>query len=110
MYLLCKIQFGGVRTLFGLIRNEMPEGMDMNSQNSLSRNLVATFRSSTMLAVAAAVLLAALMAPKEADAAPTRSTTIALTPDETRVVVVNREANSVSIIQVKDAKRQRCRE
>ena len=34
---------------------------------------------------------------------PTRSTTIALTSDETRVVVVNREANSVSIIRVKDA-------
>jgi YVTN family beta-propeller protein len=31
------------------------------------------------------------------------STTIALTSDETRLVVVNREANSVSIIQVKDA-------
>src|SRR5215467_5469290 len=38
----------------------------------------------------------------EAIAAPTRSTTIALTSDETRLVVVNREANSVSIIQVKD--------
>jgi DNA-binding beta-propeller fold protein YncE len=36
-------------------------------------------------------------------AAPTRSTTIALTSDETRLVVVNREANTVSIIQVKDA-------
>jgi YVTN family beta-propeller protein len=35
-------------------------------------------------------------------ATPSRSTTIALTPDETRLVVVNREANSVSIIQVKD--------
>jgi YVTN family beta-propeller protein len=35
-------------------------------------------------------------------AAPTRSTTIALTSDERRLVVVNREANSVSIIQVKD--------
>jgi YVTN family beta-propeller protein len=34
---------------------------------------------------------------------PSRSTTIALTSDETRLVVVNREANSVSIIQVKDA-------
>ena len=34
---------------------------------------------------------------------PTRSTTIALTSDETRLVVVNREANSVSIIRVKDA-------
>src|SRR5215510_15089621 len=38
-----------------------------------------------------------------AGAAPTRSTTIALTSDETRLVVVNREANTVSIIQVKDA-------
>src|SRR5262245_48971902 len=38
----------------------------------------------------------------EAIAAPTRSTTIALTSDETRLVVVNREANTVSIIQVKD--------
>ena len=36
-------------------------------------------------------------------ATPSHSTTIALTSDETRVVVVNREANSVSIIQVKDA-------
>jgi DNA-binding beta-propeller fold protein YncE len=34
-------------------------------------------------------------------ATPSRSTTIALTSDETRLVV-NREANSVSIIQVKD--------
>jgi len=39
----------------------------------------------------------------EAIAAPSRSTTIALTYDETRLVVVNREANSVSNIQVKDA-------
>jgi DNA-binding beta-propeller fold protein YncE len=38
----------------------------------------------------------------EAIAAPTRSTTIALISDEKRLVVVNREANSVSIIQVKD--------
>ena len=36
-------------------------------------------------------------------ATPSRSTTIALTSDETRLVVVNREANSVSIIEVKDA-------
>src|SRR5690349_18963397 len=33
---------------------------------------------------------------------PSRSTTIALTSDETRLVVVNREANSVSVIRVKD--------
>src|SRR5262245_31121396 len=36
-------------------------------------------------------------------ATPSHSTTIALTSDETRLVVVNREANSVSIIRVKDA-------
>jgi DNA-binding beta-propeller fold protein YncE len=36
-------------------------------------------------------------------ASPSRSTTIALTPDELRLVVVNREANSLSIIRVKDA-------
>ena len=36
-------------------------------------------------------------------ATPSRSTTIALTSDETRLVVVNREADTVSIIQVKDA-------
>jgi DNA-binding beta-propeller fold protein YncE len=36
-------------------------------------------------------------------ASPSRSTTIALTSDEERLVVVNREANSLSIIQVKDA-------
>lgn len=32
---------------------------------------------------------------------PSRSTTIALTSDEGRLVVVNREANSVSIIRVR---------
>src|SRR5215471_11802317 len=36
-------------------------------------------------------------------ATPSRSTTIALTPDERQLVVVNREANSLSIIEVKDA-------
>ena len=34
---------------------------------------------------------------------PTRSTTIALTADETRLVVVNREANTISVIRVKNA-------
>src|SRR5882724_12177892 len=37
-------------------------------------------------------------------ATPSRSTTIALTSDEELLVVVNREANSVSIIRVKDKK------
>jgi YVTN family beta-propeller protein len=47
--------------------------------------------------------LAGMMIPIQAGAAPTRSTTIALTSNEQFVVVVNREANSVSIIQVKNA-------
>src|SRR5438046_1910122 len=55
------------------------------------------------LFVTAAIVLPALMAPKTVDAAPGRSTTIALTSDETRVVVANREANSISIIEVRDA-------
>jgi len=46
---------------------------------------------------------AATRANQSTTGSATRSTTIALTSDETRVVVVNREANSVSIIQVKDA-------
>jgi YVTN family beta-propeller protein len=41
--------------------------------------------------------------PTSTAATPSHSTTIALTSDETRLLVVNREANSVSIIQVKDA-------
>src|SRR4029453_3911042 len=66
------------------------------------------------LSVVALIVLVGLLYPgtfngtafhtSEAIAAPTRSTTIALTSDETRLVVVNREANSVSIIQVKDAR------
>jgi YVTN family beta-propeller protein len=39
-------------------------------------------------------------------ATPSRSTTIALTSDEKLLVVVNREANSVSIIRVKDEQGQ----
>src|SRR4051794_6700553 len=70
-----------------------------NSQISTSEPRKIAFYASAALFAAAAVILSVM----KADAAPTRSTTIALTPDEMRVVVVNREANSVSIIQVKDA-------
>jgi YVTN family beta-propeller protein len=42
------------------------------------------------------------VAPASVSATPSHSTTIALTSDEQRLVVVNREANSVSIIRVKD--------
>jgi YVTN family beta-propeller protein len=68
-------------------------------------------RTGTLLPVALIVLVSVLhpssfhglaLHPNEAIAAPTHSTTIALTSDETRLVVVNREANSVSIIRVKD--------
>ena len=52
--------------------------------------------------IAAAAGLTVLMAHwHSATAAPGRSTTIALTSDERRVAVVNREANSLSIIRVK---------
>src|SRR5438128_3539452 len=61
------------------------------------------FRCSTALFVAAAGFSVLMTDPSSPAAAPTSSTTIALTSDETRLVVVNREANSVSIIQVKDA-------
>src|SRR5262245_17630238 len=46
--------------------------------------------------------VAAQGSPSNTAAAPTHSTTIALTSDEERLVVVNREANSVSIIRVKN--------
>src|SRR5262249_18012708 len=73
-----------------------------NSQNLKSdRRKGPAFGSIAMLAAAAFLSLA--MPPSQADAAPTHSTTIALTSDETRVVVVNREANTISIIQIKDA-------
>ena len=64
------------------------EGVDMNC-------------SPAVLTLTVGLLL--LGSIQTAAAAPTRSTTIALTSDETRLVVVNREANTVSLIQVKDA-------
>jgi YVTN family beta-propeller protein len=74
-----------------------------NSQSSVFGNRLARLCYSATLAVAIAVPLTMVMAPKRVDAAPTRSTTIALTSDEQRLVVVNREANSISIIRVKNA-------
>jgi YVTN family beta-propeller protein len=73
-----------------------------HSKNSVLRRVSARFCRSTLLIAMAAVLIP-LVAYTKADAAPTRSTTIALTSDEQRLVVVNREANSVSIIRVKNA-------
>ena len=63
----------------------------------------------TLSLVCFAALLAVMVgwpilgSSRSAGAAPSRSTTIALTSDETRLVVVNREANSLTLIQVKDA-------
>jgi YVTN family beta-propeller protein len=73
-----------------------------NSQNFQSRSRLTAYLGPATLFTALAATLPALIAAK-VDAAPTRSTTIALTSDETRVVVVNREANSLSIIKVKNA-------
>jgi YVTN family beta-propeller protein len=72
-----------------------------NSRMSSSCKWLAASLGRVTLFAALAILPAAIAA--RADAAPTRSTTIALTSDETRVVVVNREANSVSVIRVKNA-------
>jgi len=77
-----------------------------SSQNLASRRAISrVFRGSIGLLIAVVFALSTLAAaaPKKANAAPSRSTTIALTSDETRVVVVNREANSLSIIRVKNA-------
>src|SRR6516162_4068163 len=91
------------------IWNETPEGIYMkNSQKSQPCNrLTASLGSGTLLIAVSAVVsvLLGVMEPGVAaakNAKPTRSTTIALTPNERNVVVVNRLANSVSIIQVKD--------
>jgi hypothetical protein len=68
------------------------------------------FRSIRGAAVLAALLLGGLLfgpeANGQAEAAtftrPSRSTTIALTTDNRRLVVVNRETNSVSVIRVRN--------
>ena len=75
----------------------------MKSQSLGFHNSLAAVRGSAALAMMTAALLAAPISQRTAEAAPTRSTTIALTSDESRLVVVNREANSVSIIRVKNA-------
>jgi YVTN family beta-propeller protein len=67
------------------------------------RKIASCGRVALFVAVSAAVsALLALIDPGAAAASNTRSTTVALTSDERNLVVVNREANSVSIIQVKD--------
>src|SRR5690242_16086591 len=75
-------------------------------RGSVMKNSQSSKSHGSTLSIATAVVLSALLSLVSfgpAGAAPTRSTTIALTSDETRVVVVNREANSVSIIRVKNA-------
>ena len=67
---------------------------------SYFRKITSLSRAGLFIAAAALPVLIAL---RGADAAPSRSTTIALTSDETRVVVVNREANTLSVIKVKNA-------
>ena len=68
----------------------MPGGRVIkNSQILKSRRSVLCAPSSTGLLIAVVIVLAALTAaaPKKVAAAPSRSTSIALTSDETRVVV-----------------------
>jgi YVTN family beta-propeller protein len=64
------------------------------------------FATALLVLILGAVILGPLLqdsASAQTLAAPSHSTTIALTSDEGHVVVVNREANTVSIIRVKDA-------
>jgi YVTN family beta-propeller protein len=74
---------------------------------SIARPGRTRWRPVGVLAVVLGVLLVGTLLQNSAGAAtlatPSRSTTIGLTSDETRLVVVNREANTLSIIQVKDA-------
>jgi len=60
-------------------------------------------RSSAIILALLTVVVAAGPAWASTSAVPSRSTTIALTSDETRLIVVNREANTVSIVRVKGA-------
>jgi hypothetical protein len=55
-----------------------------------------------VLVAQVALGVAAQQSAASVAAAPTHSTTIALTSDEQRVIVVNREANSISIIRVRN--------
>jgi DNA-binding beta-propeller fold protein YncE len=81
-----------------------------NSQRAKSSDwLTTSLYHATLNTAIVAVLLALLrlidpsVATAKKNARPTRSTTIALTSDERNLVVVNREANSLSIIKVKNA-------
>jgi YVTN family beta-propeller protein len=76
--------------------------MKSSQMSRIEPRKIAGYVSAALFALATAAL-SVVAASTNASAAPTRSTTIALTPDEKFVVVVNREANSVSIIKVKNA-------
>ena len=77
----------------------------MNNSLMLQRCnwLAAWLGRAPLLAAIIAGVLASPGLTGPVSAAPGRSTTIALTSDETRVVVVNREANTLSVIRVKNA-------
>jgi YVTN family beta-propeller protein len=77
--------------------------MKSSQMSRIEPRKIAGYVSAVLFALATAGL-SVVAAPTNASAAPTRSTTIALTPDDEKfLVVVNREANSVSIIKVKNA-------
>jgi YVTN family beta-propeller protein len=88
------------RKMFGI---EFTSATDIRQLVSREKRVASR---SAMALVALLICLGGLRAAQQTPSTSgrgTRSTTIALTTDETRVVVVNREANTVSIIQVKDA-------
>ena len=91
-----------IRALTNFMRSSPLRGEDGRVAPRSAMVLVAVLVG--LMGLGAAAQKNASRASKASIAAtPSHSTTIALTSDETRLVVVNREANSVSIIQVKDA-------
>src|SRR5262245_42269794 len=66
------------------------------------RRLAASGLAAAVLAVAVHGAVAQQAGPPDPAALPSHSTTIALTSDDQRLVVVNREANTVSIIRVRN--------
>jgi YVTN family beta-propeller protein len=96
---------GRIKSRLAALVRSLPLGDD---QGWLARRpIVALVAVLGLVGLGAAVQVGLATAQRNADTAataltPSHSTTIALTSDEQRVVVVNREANSLSIIRVKN--------
>ena len=88
---------------FSLQRGRRLTGSRQESRGRLRRAVRVWMTALGTLLISGGLVVQAGPTGANTPGIPSRSTTIALTSDETRLVVINREANSVSIIQVKDA-------